>query len=763
MFPLLAFLAVLVLVLGPTIAAIVSYLRIRALRTEMDALHARVDELERDWRTRRAQEAPARVPVAPVAPETRAASAPISPEAPVAPATPVAPPAPAAPPAPVAPTAPAAPLAPAPQAPGAPLAPLAPRPWSSDAGRADSLESLIGGRWLLYIGIAAIVIGVAYFEKLAIERRWISEIARVLQGGVFGALLVAAGGWFIRRGYRVYGQMLMGGGFAVMYVATYAAFNYYRLIDRPVAFVLLVAISAAAAFLADRQNSQGLAIFAVGGGFVTPFLLPGNTDAQVVLFTYDAILVAGTVYLAQRRAWPFLHVLSYLLTLITIAAWAERFYVPSRYPHYLRTELFFTLFCVMFVAIAWRCRRDDTPAAGFAAMFLWSAPAAYYLASLLVLGSHAIPLLVWLICVMLLGAVLSVRVAPWIGFAMWGAVAVPLLGWTQTYGGPNWLTPGLAAIGGIYGIALAAQLQISRAGDRMAANDIAWLHLNGLATFAAAYLLLEDTHVAVAGPLAAVFAAWHGVLAAFRLGRSRDQALHFAGLAFSLLSIAIALQFDGPAVVVGWAAEGAAIVALGLRERRDWLRVAGGVLFGVAVTKALGLLLTPPPANYSVVLNPRAAGTAVVIALSYGIAWLHRTQWDRRWTKEAIDAALLVAQFLTVVFLTQEIRAFFAVRHIPFRGELMTSVTWGTYATALILAGLYRRYAPFRYFGIGLFGLTILKVFFQDLAHLEQVHRVLSFIGLGLLLLLTSYLYQRMRGSILAEESRPEGSAGVRP
>ena len=633
----------------------------------------------------------------------------------------------------------------------------------SPARDADSLESVIGGRWLLYIGIAAIVIGVAYFEKLAMDRGWISETARVLQGGVVGALLVAAGGWFVRRGYRGYGQILMGGGIAVMYISIYAAFNYYRLIDRPAAFVMLVAISAAAAVLADRQNSQGLAIFAVGGGFVTPFLLPGHTDAQLVLFTYDAILIAGTVYLAGRRDWPLLHVVSYLLTLITIAGWAERFYVPFTYPHYLRTELFFTLFCAMFVLIALRCQRDDAPASRFAAMFLWTAPAAYYLASLVVLGSHAVALLVWLICVMLVGAILSVRIASWIGLATWAAVAVPLVGWTQTYGGPNWLTPGLAAIAGIYTIALAAQLHSAATGDRLNASDTAWVHLNGLVTLAAAYLLLEDTHVAVTGPLAAGFAVWHGVLAGFLLGRSRDHALHFAALAFSLLTVAIALQYDGPAVTVGWAAEGAVIVALGLHERRDWLRIAGTALFAVAVVRSVELLATVPPASYDVVFNPRAAGTAVVIALCYAIAWLHRKYMDQRGTAWAIGAALLAAQFLTVVLLTHEIRAFFTVRHIPFRGELMTSVAWGVYATALILIGLYRWYAPFRYFGIGLFAITILKVFFGDLAHLEQIHRVLSLIGLGVLLLLTSYLYQRMRGTLLGPEGRHERDTGPNP
>jgi uncharacterized membrane protein len=719
-----AFLAV-ALFFAPLIGAFVSFLRIRALRADVDALRERVRTLERHG--------DAMPPVAPQAP------------------SPVAPPAAFAPPA-RAPLAPRAPVAPAPVAPPAPSAPSAP-----SAGAASdtpvSLEARIGGRWLLNVGIAAIVIGVAYFEKLAIDNNWIGETARVIQGGVFGALLVGAGEWFVRRRYRGYGQMIIGGGVAVMYVSIYAAFNYYRLIDRPAAFVLLVGVSVLGAWLADRHNSQGLAIFAVGGGFTTPFLLPGNTDPQVALFTYDAILVAGTVYLAGRRSWPFLHVVSYVFTLITVAGWADRFYLPLSYAHYLRTELFFTLFAGMFVAIALRCRRDDTPAAQFASMLLWTAPAAYYLASLVALAAHAVPLLVWLICVMVIGAALSVQRAHWIGLATWAAVSVPLLGWTQAYGGPAWLTPGLATIAGVDTIALAAQLHIAGAERPIGPVEIAWIHGNGLVAFAAAYLLLEDTHLAVTGPLAAAFAAWHGAIAAFLLGRSRDHALHFAAVAFSLLTVAVALQFDGPAVTVAWAAEGAAIITLGLHERRSWLRLAGTALFGVAVVRALELLTETPPANYTVIVNTRAASTAFVVALSYVIAWLHRKYGKEDGGAEGMGLAVLVAQFVSVALLTHEVRAFFAVRQLLFQRELMTSVTWGLYATALILVGLYRRYAPIRYFGIVLFAITIVKVFFGDLAGLQQIYRVLSFIGLGVLLLLTSYLYQRMAGALLGEKA----------
>jgi uncharacterized membrane protein len=63
----------------------------------------------------------------------------------------------------------------------------------------------------------------------------------------------------------------------------------------------------------------------------------------------------------------------------------------------------------------------------------------------------------------------------------------------------------------------------------------------------------------------------------------------------------------------------------------------------------------------------------------------------------------------------------------------------------LIVIGLQRRYAPIRYVAMLVFGATIVKVFAFDMAQLERIYRVSSVIGLGLLLLLTSYLYSRSR------------------
>jgi uncharacterized membrane protein len=616
--------------------------------------------------------------------------------------------------------------------------PAAPEPEHT----AESLETRIGARWLLYIGVIAIVIGAAYFEKLAFENHWVSETARVIQGGFAGLALIYAGIRFGRAGYSTYGQMISGCGAAILYVSTYAAFNFYHLIDRPVAFGLMVTITAGMALLADRQRSQGLAVLAVGGGFATPFLLPGTSDAQIALFGYDTVLIAGTVALSTRRDWPLLDVISYVFTLLTVAAWGDRFYAPQKF---LRTEIFLTIFCAMFLAIIYAHRRSSSSGVSVAKRILWTAAPAYYLASLVVLGGHPTAMLVWLVCLALTSAMLTAAAGAAAGLGVWIATALPLLLWCATHLSRTWFTPGSITVATVYGIALAAQLNRESERAPFGAADIVWLHLNALLMFAGAYILIDALRASWTGPVAAGCAAWNGALALGLLARNRDRAVHFAGVAFTLLMVAIGLEFDGASMTIGWAAEGAIVIALGLRERRDWLRIGGAALFLVALARTAALLVSPAPIHQAPLLNAPAACAAFVVALCYALAWMHARREDAPENVPHAAAALIAAQLVTVMLMTSEINAYWSAPVDALTRELATSVAWAVYSTLVIVIGLRRDYAPIRYFAILLFALTTAKVFFVDTAHLERVYRILSVIGLGIALLVTSYLYQRTR------------------
>ena len=135
----------------------------------------------------------------------------------------------------------------------------------------------------------------------------------------------------------LYGQMVAGCGLAVLYIAIFASFNFYQLVGRPIAIALMFSTTALAVWLADRERSQGLAILAVAVALRLLFLLPAPTDAQFALFSYVTILIAGTMSLAHRRAWPALNIVSYGLTLLTVLVWVARF-IRQRVPDH-RTVL----------------------------------------------------------------------------------------------------------------------------------------------------------------------------------------------------------------------------------------------------------------------------------------------------------------------------------------------------------------------------------------------------------------------------------------
>lgn len=638
-----------------------------------------------------------------------------------------------------------------PAQPAAPPAPLATPPATPRApADFESLETRIGARWMLYVGVTVLVLGVSFFLKYAFDNRWITETLRVAIGGGAGVALLYAGGRFERAGHVRYGQILAGGGLAVLYLSVYAALNLYGLIGRPVAFALMVAITAAASWLADRRRALGLAAIAVGGGFLTPFIVGGDRDAQAVLFTYDAVLVAGTMYLARRGGWPQLNLASFLLTGLTVIAWFVRHYTSSKY---LATELFFALFCAMFLYVLRENRRATHRLARLVTVALAFGPVVYHAASVTILYDHDAAFLVYLIAVTLAAIVISARTSAHdrLRLAAWFAAVLPLYAWTNDHAGAPWFAESLTTIGAIYALHLIAQLDaIVRRGLTLRAADLALVHLNGLGSFAVAYLALDAVYPEAAGTVAALAAIGHAVLAFALREHDINAAHHVTALGLGLAAVAVAIEFEGPWVTFAWAAEGAGIVWVGLRVNRAGFRHGGAALMAIAVVRLLTDGFFESRIPFTPLLNARFAASAFIVGLLYGLVFAYRRRGRDlpKGTGPAIARLVLAANGLTILAGGAEINSFWNARYetamtANLARELMLSLFLAAYAGGLIAIGIRRRYAPIRYLAIGVFGLTIIKVFLVDLSELGGIYRVFGFIALGAILLAASYLYQR--------------------
>lgn len=87
--------------------------------------------------------------------------------------------------------------------------------------------------------------------------------------------------------------------------------------------------------------------------------------------------------------------------------------------------------------------------------------------------------------------------------------------------------------------------------------------------------------------------------------------------------------------------------------------------------------------------------------------------------------------------------------------KMNLSILWGTYSLLLIILGIWKRKKQLRIGGIALFGLTLVKLFFYDIADLDTISKTIVFVSLGLLLLVISFLYNKYTKQI-EHESKDE-------
>ncbi|MFS4467638.1 DUF2339 domain-containing protein [Maribacter sp. 2210JD10-5] len=85
--------------------------------------------------------------------------------------------------------------------------------------------------------------------------------------------------------------------------------------------------------------------------------------------------------------------------------------------------------------------------------------------------------------------------------------------------------------------------------------------------------------------------------------------------------------------------------------------------------------------------------------------------------------------------------------------KLGLSILWGVYALLLIVLGIWKKKKYLRVAAISLFGITLIKLFFYDIASLNTISKTIVFVSLGVLLLIISFLYNKYKHVITEDEN----------
>jgi uncharacterized membrane protein len=286
--------------------------------------------------------------------------------------------------------------------------------------------------------------------------------------------------------------------------------------------------------------------------------------------------------------------------------------------------------------------------------------------------------------------------------------------------------------------------------------------VNAALCFLALYTMFDRAKADWAGPWLAVgFAAFYLLLlrlpARGILHPSPGvlSALHLT-TAVGFLTIAIPLKAHGRWLTIGWLVQGAALLWVASRTRSLLLR-------GLAlVCLALGLgalLLVHTPASTTPILNERFATYCVAIALFAFIAWLGSSMLAEEDPGEALTwpsiaaGGVLLVNALALLAVSLEIHNYWWLTRWNGSWQLMHdyrvdaqfsySALFMAYGAMLLGVGFWRRSSFIRWQALVLVAVAIGKVFLVDVRELSQGYSILSFLGLGALLLGVSFVYQR--------------------
>ena len=105
--------------------------------------------------------------------------------------------------------------------------------------------------------------------------------------------------------------------------------------------------------------------------------------------------------------------------------------------------------------------------------------------------------------------------------------------------------------------------------------------------------------------------------------------------------------------------------------------------------------------------------------------------------------------YITIIWvLSAEMITWLSILQYPETFKLGLSILWGVYALVLIVLGIWKKKKHLRIGGIGLFAVTLAKLFLYDIAGLNTISKTIVFLSLGLLLLIISFLYNKYKSII---------------
>jgi uncharacterized membrane protein len=194
----------------------------------------------------------------------------------------------------------------------------------------ETLEDLLGGRVLAWVGGLAIFVGVIFFLVIAVDRGWIGVEARVALAFLGSTALLAVGLFlYERRDQTDAAVAAVAAALGALFASLTYGTSVQDVIGREAGLLVAGLIGVVGASIAIRWQSQFVAALGILGALAAPVLVSSDTSTLALAFMVIALIATVAVLVWQR--WGWLAIGAFLISAPQLAAWAvdeDRLYLP---------------------------------------------------------------------------------------------------------------------------------------------------------------------------------------------------------------------------------------------------------------------------------------------------------------------------------------------------------------------------------------------------------------------------------------------------
>ena len=288
--------------------------------------------------------------------------------------------------------------------------------------------------------------------------------------------------------------------------------------------------------------------------------------------------------------------------------------------------------------------------------------------------------------------------------------------------------------------------------------------LNSFIAFGFSYFMIKDRFsLEWVSVITVVYSAVFLVMASYLYRKDLHQKTAFTvflSQSALFLIITIPIIFSKHWITIFWTTQAIVLLWSGVRLDRKSLINGAYVLFAVTILKFLFYdypeVFGLSSANfyikdsYTYLLAERyITSLFLLLGLFVFASMVKKISLSQLSTKQK-DCTLIygLAGILLFIMLNVETSSFFHDYLISARFASI-SVLWTLFSVMLMIKGFKDNVSYIRILSLGLFFITLIKVFFFDIAKIDTPYRILSFIILGVVMIGASYLYHKFKDHVL--------------